>query len=142
MVATSRSSGSDRCTCAEASSLSGGDLGLLLAPEARDDARRPEQVLEVGPADVDDAGADLDCSEVAVGAELADEALGDGQPVGRLRDRQETPAVESALGDNPRALGAVALPAQGLKVLGQAEPTPGHREDVVHLEQQVRLGGH
>jgi hypothetical protein len=47
-------------------------------PEARDDACRPEQVLEVGAADADDACADLDRAEVAVGDELADEALGNG----------------------------------------------------------------
>lgn len=57
--------------------------------EARDDACGPKEVLKVGPADADDAGADLDGAEVTVGDELADEALGDGELVGGLGDRQE-----------------------------------------------------
>src|SRR5665647_1777413 len=58
-------------------------------PEPRDYARRPEQVLEVGPSDADDAGADLHGAELAVGDELADEALGHRELVGGLGDGQE-----------------------------------------------------
>jgi hypothetical protein len=56
----------------------------LPAPEARDDARRPEQVLEVGPSDTDDANADLDGAQLTVGDGLADEALGDRERVGSV----------------------------------------------------------
>ena len=58
----------------------------LPAPEARDDAGRPELVLEFGPVDPDDAGADLHGAQLAVGDELADEPLGDGELVGGQGD--------------------------------------------------------
>src|SRR5450830_1497295 len=58
-------------------------------PESRHHPRRPQQVVEVGAADADDAGADLDGAELAVGDELADEAFGDGELVGGPGDGEE-----------------------------------------------------
>jgi hypothetical protein len=51
----------------------------LPSSEPRHDSRWPQQVVEVGPADADDAGADLDGAQVSLGEERADEAFGDGQ---------------------------------------------------------------
>src|SRR5450759_5989965 len=51
-------------------------------PESRHHPRRPQEVVEVGAADADDAGADLDGAELAFGDELADESFRDGELVG------------------------------------------------------------
>ena len=43
----------------------------LVTPESRDDSGWSEHVLEVGSTDADDAGADLDGAEVAVGGRVS-----------------------------------------------------------------------
>ena len=55
-------------------------------------------ILGVGPADADDAGADLHGPQLAVGHELADEALGDGELVGGLGTVRTPTGPLSALG--------------------------------------------
>lgn len=54
----------------------------------RDHPGRTEEVLQVRAADAKHAVADLDGSELALGDELADEEVGDGELVGGLGDRQ------------------------------------------------------
>ncbi|MEN1973732.1 hypothetical protein AAHH18_01265 [Cellulomonas sp. P4] len=73
------------------------------------DPRGAQEVLEVGAADADDAGADLDGAEMAVGDERADEAFGDGELVGGLGDREVRRAWVGGGEGRPRRLSSYVV---------------------------------